>query len=252
MNEKQTTALSLKAAYDFGTEKGLDREVNDIRHMVIEWDSSYDSSLRRGYIVELFEKHGVFEEFKTKSWAHGNTPGGETLRRRYLRIKTRYEDFLAGRASEPEVGTEPEEEVGTEPEKIEAEQQFAAESDLRDYLARIPGCIEQGLRIYQAGERSGVEFPVDGGYIDILATDRNQRHVVIELKVGRGRNKTIGQLLYYMGWVDKNLEAGPCRGMIIAKDIPDDLMLATQRAPGVSLYKYSLSVSVEQIEIKKK
>jgi hypothetical protein len=244
MNEKQTTALSLKAAYDFGTEKGLDREVNEIRQMVIEWDSSYDSSLRRGYIVELFEKHGFFEEFKAKHWAYGNTPGGETLRRRYLRIKSRYEDFLIGKAPEPEG------DAVAEAEDLEAEQQFAAESDLRDYLARNPGCIEQGLRIYQAVGRSGVEFPVDNGYIDILAVDRTQRYVVIELKVGRGRNRTIGQLLYYMGWVDKNLGTAPCRGIIIAKEIPNDLILATQRVPGVSLYKYSLSVSVEEIEVK--
>jgi hypothetical protein len=68
--------------------------------------------------------------------------------------------------------------------------------------------------------------------------------------VGRGRNKTVGQLLYYMGWVDKNLGKGPCRGMIIAKEIPDDLMLAVQRVPGVSLFRYHLNVSVEPVSPK--
>jgi hypothetical protein len=242
MTEEQTTALSLKAAYAFGAHHGLDREVADIRDMVIEWDSSYTSSLRRGYIVDLFERRGVFEEFKNTYWAHGNTPAGETQRRRYLRIKKEYEDFLAGRG--PEVT--PEEEV----ERDDTEQQFAAEADLRDFLAKNPGCIEAGLRLYKTGERTGVEFPVDGGHIDILAVDRGQQFVVIELKVGRGRNRAIGQLLYYMGWVDRHLGNAPCRGMIIAKDIPDDLILAVQRVPGAGLYRYSLSVAVELVSPK--
>ena len=242
MTEEQTTALSLKAAYAFGAHHGLEREVAEIRDMVIEWDSSYTSSLRRGYIVDLFERRGVFEEFKNTHWAHGNTPAGETQRRRYLRIKKEYEDFLAGRG--PEVT--PEEEV----ERDETEQQFAAEADLRDFLAKNPGCIEPGLRLYQTAERTGVEFPVDSGYIDILAVDGGQRFVVIELKVGRGRNRAVGQLLYYMGWVDRHLGNGPCRGMIVAKEIPDDLILAVQRVPGAALYKYSLSVAVELVSPK--
>jgi hypothetical protein len=50
-----------------------------------------------------------------------------------------------------------------------------------------------------------------------------------------------------MGWVDKHLGNGSCRGVIIAKDIPDDLVLAIQRVPDVSLYRYTLAVSVELV-----
>jgi Endonuclease NucS len=240
MNQNQT--LSLREAYAFGAEHGLQHEVDDIRNMVIEWDRSYTSSLRRGYIVELFEKHGIFEDFKASHWAYGNTPSGATRQGRYLRIKQEYENFLAGRGPDgPDDG---------EPEDDESGQQFAAESDLRDFLANNPACIEPGLSLYRIGDRSGVEFPVENGYIDILAVDREGRFVVIELKVGRGRNKAVGQLLYYMGWVDKNLGKGSCRGMIIAKEIPDDLMLAVQRAPGVSVSRYHLSVSVELVSPK--
>ncbi len=241
MNENQTTALSLRAAYAFGTAKDLEEEVSGIRDMVIEWDSSYTSSLRRGYVVELFEKRGIFDEFKAQHWGLGNTPRGARKRQFYLGIKKRYEDFLMGRGSEAGPDLE------NEDQEQEDDQQFAAESDLRDFLAKNPSCIERGLRLYEADGRSGVEFPVDGGYIDILAIDRDERFVVIELKVGRGRNRAIGQLLYYMGWVDKYLGKAPCRGMIIAKEIPDDLVLAVQRASGVSLLQYNLSVSVELV-----
>lgn len=238
MDESQTLALSLKAAYAFGASHGLEKEVNEIRDMEIEWDSSYTSSLRRGYIVDLLEKHEIFDEFKAECWAHGNTPNGESKRRRYLRIKRQYEDFLAG-GLEPD----PDEEGSGQNEDHE----FALESDLRGFLAKNPGCIEAGLRLYQKDSQSGIEFPIEGGYIDVLAVDRNSRYVVIELKVSKGRNKAIGQLLYYMGWVDRNLKNGPCRGMIIAKEIPDDLVLAIQRAPGISLHRYSLSISVELV-----
>lgn len=127
----------------------------------------------------------------------------------------------------------------------EADQQFAAEADLRDFLAKNPACIEAGLRLYDQNGKSGVEFPVDDGRIDLLCIDAGKRFVVIELKLGKGRNKALGQLLYYMGWIDKHLGNGPCRGVIIAKDIPDDLVLASQRAPDVSLYHYKLAVSVQ-------
>jgi hypothetical protein len=87
MNEEQTQALSLRAAYAFGAERGLEREVAEIREMDIEWDSSYTSSVRKGYIVSLFEKHGIFDAFKKAHWANGNAPDGEKRRLRYLRIK---------------------------------------------------------------------------------------------------------------------------------------------------------------------
>jgi hypothetical protein len=232
--EEQTETLPLKAAYLFGAEKGLAPEIDAIRGLEIEWDKPYTSSLRRGYVVTLFEKHGLFEEFKRRYWPLGNTPKGQRLRRRFLRIKAQYEDLLKG----GEEATNDEEET---------DQAFAAETDLRDFLAKNLNCIEAGLTLYKTVEQSGVEFPVDDGRIDILAVDQEGRYVVIELKVGRGRNKAVGQLLYYMGWVDKNLGKGPCRGLIIAKDIPEALILSVQRAFGVTLAQYKLSVSIEAV-----
>lgn len=241
MNEEQTRTLSLKAAYAFGATHGLEREVNEIRDMVIEWDSSYTSSLRRGYIVALFERRGIFEEFKTKYWAFGNTLTGETQRRRYLRIKTQYEDFLAGHGPEPagEGGAE----GSSDPEEA---LEFALEAHLRDFLARNLDRIEVGLRLYTSDNRNGVEFPVEGGRIDLLAVDRTGTYVVIELKLSQGRSKTLGQLLYYMGWVDQHMGA-PCRGFIIANEITEDLSVAVSRVPGVSLARYRMSFAIEPV-----
>lgn len=242
MNDEQTQTLSLKAAYAFGVSRGLELEVNEIRNMVIEWDSSYTSSLRRGYIVSLFETRGIFQDFKTAHWAFGNTPTGETRRRRYLRIKTQYEEFLAGRAPEPDGPSDAEGGAGSQ-ESLE----FALEAHLRDFLARNLDRIEPGLRLHSSGDRTGVEFPVDGGRIDLLAVDRADKFVVIELKLSQGRNRTLGQLLYYMGWVDQHLGNGPCRGLIIASEITDELSVAVARVPGVQLARYRMSFAIEPV-----
>jgi hypothetical protein len=169
MTEEQTQTLSLKAAYAFGAAHGFEREVIDIRDMVVEWDYPYVSVLRRGYIVELFEKNGLFDDFKAKHWAFGNTPTGETQRRRFLRIKAQYEEFLAG--GQPLSEREP---MG--PSDLEDALEFALEAHLRDFLARNLERVEPGLRLYESGDRNGIEFPVDGGRIDLLAVD-SYRHI---------------------------------------------------------------------------
>ena len=122
-----------------------------------------------------------------------------------------YDDFLEGRSA-----------VSEEVEE-EAEQQFAAEEDLREFVARNPRCIESKAVDYiNPGHESMLGFAVETGRIDLLAVDKNQKFVVVELKLGKGRDKALGQILRYMGWVDENLGKGPCRGIIIAKDIDTD------------------------------
>lgn len=239
MEQTEQRSLPLNSAYAFGIEHGLEEEIAEIRNMEIEWDLSYTSTLRRGYIIELFQSRGLFSRFIEQHWPVGQTPWGERKTQFYLGVKSRYDDFLAGK------GTGEPEEMGDD------EQQFVAESDLRNVLAANLECIEPGLHLYKSENKSGIEYPVADGRIDILAVDRQGKYVVIELKLARGRNKAVGQLLYYMGWIDTNLGNAPCRGMIIAKEIPDDLVLAIQRVQGVSLYRYKLQMSVEPVPIGK-
>ena len=129
--------------------------------------------------------------------------------------------------------------------------EFAYESDLRDFLAKNPNHIEAGLKLYQDEGITGVEFPAGGRFIDILATDAQKRLVVIELKVSRGYDRVVGQLLRYMGWVEKHhAEPGQgVRGIIVAREISDDLKLACSLVPNVSLYEYSLSVALTKIDL---
>ena len=126
---------------------------------------------------------------------------------------------------------------------------FAFESDLRDFLSRNLYIIEPGLHLFEDEGITGVEFPVGGRFIDILALDQQKNYVVIELKVSRGYDRVIGQLLRYMAWIEKN-QAEPTqkvRGIIIAREITEDLKLATSKIPEVQLFEYDLSVTLRKI-----
>jgi len=92
-------------------------------------------------------------------------------------------------------------ETPVEPESsIEEERwtSFALEEDLRHFLVRNPEQIEPGLTLYvEENGREGEEYSTDVGFIDILAKDRDGKFVVIELKVSKGSDVAIGQLLRY-------------------------------------------------------
>ena len=143
---------------------------------------------------------------------------------------------------------EGEQEGGDDNNEIKSE--FAYEKDLQNFLAKNLSLIEPGLSLYYEEEISGVEFPVGNRFIDILAIDDRNNYVVIELKVSRGYDKTVGQILRYIAWLKHNhAEKGQhVRGVIVAREISDDLRLACSEINDVELYEYSLSVSLRKIE----
>ena len=59
---------------------------------------------------------------------------------------------------------------------------FAYESDLRDFLSKNLSIIESGLRLYEDEGISGVEFPVGGRFIDLLALSMQSRNVPCSAK----------------------------------------------------------------------
>lgn len=133
---------------------------------------------------------------------------------------------------------------------LEGSSEFAYEHDLRDYLARNLHLIDPSLRLYSDEGITGVEFPVGGRFIDILATDA-AGYVVIELKVSKGYDRVVGQLLRYVSWIKRNhAEPGQrVRGIIVAKQISEELRLACSEVPSVSLYEYELSVSLKPVAL---
>ena len=137
-----------------------------------------------------------------------------------------------------------------EAESAKEASEFAYESHLRDFLANNLQIIELGLRLYTDEEDSsikGVEFDAGGKRIDILALDANGNYVVIELKVSKGYERTVGQLLLYRAWVKKNLAEGKIvRGIIIAKHVTEELRLAASETDGIILFEYDLKIDLRK------
>ena len=144
--------------------------------------------------------------------------------------------------------TQPPERTTETPDSADGSE-FAYESDLRDFLAKNLSLIEPGLQLYQDEGITGIEFPAGGRFVDILAVDAQGALVVIELKVARGYDRVIGQLLRYMAWIKHNhAEPGQnVRGIIAAREISDDLKLACTALPDVTLYEYQLSVVLRKV-----
>jgi hypothetical protein len=127
--------------------------------------------------------------------------------------------------------------------------EFVLERDLQHYLAENLGCIEPGLRLYEEDGVRGIEFDAGGRRIDILAVDREGGLVVLELKVSKGYDRVVGQLLRYMNWVRKEL-ADPgqrVRGIIVCRAMSEDLRLACASIADVELLEYKLSVTVTRV-----
>lgn len=128
--------------------------------------------------------------------------------------------------------------------------QFALEKDLQRYLADNLQLIEPGLTLFQDEDISGFEYPAGGGRrIDILAKDRAGHFVVLELKVEKGYDRVVGQVLRYVNWVRNELaEPGQrVRGIIVCRTMSQDLVLACASVPDVELFEYRLQVTLSKV-----
>lgn len=143
-----------------------------------------------------------------------------------------------------------EEIIATEIENSSEENEFAYERDLQHFLAKNLTLIEPGLTLYTEEGIAGLEFPVGSRFIDILAKDKGNNYVIIELKVSRGYDRVVGQVLRYMAWIRRNHaeQNQKVRGVIIAREITEDLLLACSETQNVDLFEYNLSVTLKKIE----
>lgn len=150
------------------------------------------------------------------------------------------QDEAAAAAGEQDDGAEP----------APGSSEFLLEKDLQRYLAENLECIEPGLKLYEDDDLCGIEFEAGGGRrIDILAVDKFGAFVVLELKVSRGYDRVVGQLLRYVNWVRKEL-ADPgqrVRGIIVCRSMSEDLRLACASIKDVELCEYKLSVTVTKV-----
>lgn len=159
-------------------------------------------------------------------------------------------EFIEGDvAREQEMAAAEDDEAG-DAEVQAGSTEFLLERDLQRYLAENLECIEPGLRLYESDGIRGIEFEAGGGRrIDILAVDKGAALVVLELKVSKGYDRVVGQLLRYVNWIRLNVaEPGQhVRGIIVCRTMSEDLRLACASIKDIDLYEYRLSVTASKV-----
>jgi hypothetical protein len=129
---------------------------------------------------------------------------------------------------------------------------FQFEAQLRDFIAQNLGTIDvsgQKLKLYvDEQQRDGVEYPTAVGPIDILAVDGSGGFYVFELKRARSPDKAIGQLARYMGWLRLQYPTRPVHGVIVAREITQNLRYSIAVFPNVSLFEYEVEFTLRRAE----
>ncbi|MBS0218360.1 MAG: DUF91 domain-containing protein [Proteobacteria bacterium] len=159
-------------------------------------------------------------------------------------------EFMPGDVAREEELAQAEQDDAESIDPVAGSSEFLLERDLQRYLAENLECIEPGLKLYEADGIRGLEFEAGNGRrIDILALDRSGDFVVLELKVSKGYDRVVGQLLRYVNWIRQNLaEPGQkVRGMIVCRTMTEDLKLACAGMPELDLFEYQLSVTVAKV-----
>lgn len=169
---------------------------------------------------ELYDaaRHGIFD---ARGYPEGQSPAG------------------LGDDVRDEIAQQIEDKFGTE---------FAYEAHLRDYLAKNLSSLEIGLHLWSPNDKPAIEFQLEGRRIDILARDASEVPVVIELKLSRGHDKTIGQALYYRAKLKQLFSIPKVRIILIAAELTDELRLAASEVSDVDLFEYTLAMKLARVE----
>lgn len=173
-------------------------------------------------------------------WPSGLTDKGAS------RLKFFENLFIRFNRDEEGTATDEEEEAAI----VTEENEFAYENDLRRYLVKNLSVIEKGLILYENNGTTGEEFMVPNTLrrIDILAKDAQGNYVVIELKVSRGYERVVGQILFYQSSIKTFFKHDKVRAIIIAREILPEIKIATEYLPDFELFEYQLSVTLNKIK----
>ncbi len=145
----------------------------------------------------------------------------------------------------------PKKEKGIE-EAVIAETQKIEALEVQHYqslLHRNFRTLFKDLRYYdqeRQSEKNGHFDTQEVGVLDFLASDTKDNLIVIEIK-RHSTDKTLGQILRYMGWVEKNLrkDKQKVKGLIVAESKDNRLEYALSIVPDVTFKRMKLRVEIE-------
>ena len=100
-----------------------------------------------------------------------------------------------------------------------------------------------------AGGRGLPQVKCDVGRVDIAGRGAAAATVVVELKVGEGKDSAIGQIARYMGWHQQHQGAGTVRGILVASDFPEGVQYAALAMPNLALRRYRIQLTFEDASL---
>ena len=235
---------------------------------------SYIKGLGRAIITPILmvvypTKYGVYNRRSSEGLKKENlypkVSRGASFSEKYIKIN----EVLKGLASDNKmtfyeldnIWWHVTEEPSPPPEEEEQETEelstgFGLEPHLRRFLIDNWENTPLGKKyeiLTEDGEIIGEEYPTkEAGNIDILAKDKKSKEwVVIELKKGQSSDAVVGQILRYIGWIERNkIEKDEgVKGIIIVKEIDKKLENALFALKGrikISCFEYNVQFSLSE------
>lgn len=194
-------------------------------------------------VIDSCASEGVFPSYeKLTSLVLENFPNSKWQKSHYAWYKSK---IKRGEISVP--GFENGANLSDDTSDLEVEDtietSLSLERDLHSYLARSVHEIEAGLSL----ESDGVEYQLDAGRIDLLATDERGSLVVIELKAGVAKDAALGQLLGYIGCLSESHKSKAIRGILVASKFDKRVVYAAKTLTSIKLVKYKVVFQFEEI-----
>ena len=115
------------------------------------------------------------------------------------------------------------------------------EKDLEDYLIQHLDKIENGLTYVTR------QFDLNEGRIDILAMDKDEKYVIIELKTAIDKT-LIWQCMYYPDELKQLYKTRKVRMITIAPEYPDYLLKPLRKIRNIEHYRYNIAISNHKVE----
>ena len=130
---------------------------------------------------------------------------------------------------------------------------FGLERHLHEFLRDNWNHLDLGrdwaLHSEPGDEEAGYEYVCPIGRIDLLAKHRTEpKWLVIELKRNLSSDQVVGQVLRYMGWVQRHL-AQPgeqVAGMVISHDADDSIRYALSAVANIELRLYEVEFRLKE------
>ncbi len=185
-------------------------------------------------IIAWFEELGLDYDARTLSIFCYSDAVQPLWKKKSTETETEAQEETADFAHEEQEGSE------------EESHHFSLEKQLEDFLIQNWEKTLLGEKyelLEENGELVSQQYKTDIGRIDILARDKKDgRYDVVELKLGRASDVTVGQLTRYMGWLEEHKcrDGRSTKGIIIAAEYDPKIYYSTKKVPDVEVFEYRL------------